>query len=215
MQVDFFANIYVGQKKQKSHSFGSFIEMHILTKKGNNTTTEIVRGQVMDYKLFRAINLLSGRSRLLDGFMILLSNKVRYIFIFVLIIMWFRNFSYRKICINSILSSMITMLINLIIKLFYFKPRPYMKHRVGILIPSKNDASFPSKHVLLMSAVTTSIFLRDRVLGAIMWILSILTAISRVWVGHHYPSDLIGSAIIGSLTSMIVEKATESSSLRS
>ncbi len=71
-----------------------------------------------------------------------------------------------------------------------------------------------SKHVLLMSAVTTSIFLRDRVLGAIMWILSILTAISRIWVGHHYPSDLIGSAIIGSLTSMFVEKTTESSSLR-
>lgn len=79
-----------------------------------------------------------------------------------------------------------------------------MKRRVGILIPSKMNSSFPSKHTLLVFAISTSIFLYDRLLGSIMWGLSFLTGLSRIWVGHHYPSDIMGSAILGSLTSVIV-----------
>ncbi|MGV7003276.1 hypothetical protein ACWA2C_32470 [Priestia megaterium] len=51
----------------------------------------------MDYKVFRAINQLSGRYSSLDMLMILISKKVRYIFMFVLIFMWFRNDSQKKI----------------------------------------------------------------------------------------------------------------------
>ncbi|HER2169539.1 TPA: phosphatase PAP2 family protein, partial [Streptococcus pyogenes] len=98
--------------------------------------------------------------------------------------------------------------INALIKLFYFKPRPFVKRRVGILIPSKMDSSFPSKHTLLVFAISTSIFLYERVLGSIMWVLSVLTGFSRIWVGHHYPSDIIGSAFIATMTSIILDKIT-------
>ncbi|WML55828.1 phosphatase PAP2 family protein [Neobacillus sp. PS3-12] len=59
---------------------------------------------------------------------------------------------------------------------------------------------------MLAFAVSTSIFLYDRVLGSIMWGISALTGFSRIWVGHHYPSDIIGSAFIASLTSIILDK---------
>ncbi|ADE68636.1 hypothetical protein BMQ_1604 [Priestia megaterium QM B1551] len=75
------------------------------------------------------------------------------------------------------------------IKCFYFKPRPFMERRVGILIPSKMDSSFLSKHTLLAFAVSTSIFLHKRILGSVMLGLSLLTGFSRIWLGHHYPSD--------------------------
>lgn len=158
----------------------------------------------MDYKMFGAINRLAGRYSLLDRLMILISNKVRYVFIFVLILMLFRNYSHKKV----LLSAVFTLFINSVIKLFYFKPRPFVKRRVGILIPSKADSSFPSKHTLLVFAVATSIFLQERILGAIMLGLSMLTGFSRIWVGHHYPSDIIGSAFIGSLTSIVINKTS-------
>lgn len=43
----------------------------------------------MDYNIFRRINQLAGRYSVLDMLMILISNKVRYLFVFVLMLMWF------------------------------------------------------------------------------------------------------------------------------
>lgn len=141
-----------------------------------------------------------------DLLMIVISNKIRYVFIFVLIFMWFRNNSYKKAAFHAVTSAAATLFINMLIKLFYYKPRPFVKRRVGILIPSKMDSSFPSKHTLLAFAVSASIFLHKRVLGSMMWGLSVLTGFSRIWVGHHYSSDIIGSALIGTLTSIILDK---------
>jgi undecaprenyl-diphosphatase len=160
----------------------------------------------MDYKLFRVINMLSGRCSPIDWLMIIISKRIRYVYIFVLIFMWFKNEYYRKVSWNAVMSSGITLFLHTLINLFYFKPRPFVKRRVGILIPSKKDSSFPSKHTLLAFAVSTSINLYDGVLGSIMRVLSVLTGFSRIWTGHHYPSDIIGSAFIGSMTSIIVDK---------
>jgi undecaprenyl-diphosphatase len=160
----------------------------------------------MDSKLFKSINQLSGRCSSIDLLMILISNRIRYVFIFVLVFMWFRNNSYKKVSCNAVISVGVTLFIHTLIKLVYFKPRPFVKHQVGILIPSKRDSSFPSKHTLLTFAMSTSIFLYNRFLGSIMWLLSVLTGFSRIWVGHHYPSDIIGSAFIATITSIIVDK---------
>jgi len=160
----------------------------------------------MDYKIFRRINQLAGRYSVLDMLMILVSNKVRYLFAFVLMSMWFRGDSQRKVIRYALISATFTLLIDMLIKCFYFKPRPFIKHRVGILIPSKMNSAFLSKHTLLATAVSTSIFLHERVIGSVMWVVSLLTGFSRIWVGHHYPSDIIRSLFVGSLTSIIVEK---------
>jgi undecaprenyl-diphosphatase len=163
----------------------------------------------MDYKLFRVINMLSGRCSPIDWLMIVISKKIRYVYMFVLIYMWFKNEHYRRVSSNAMISSGITLILHALINLFYFKPRPFVKRRVGILIPSKVNSSFPSKHTLLSFAVSTSIILYDGVLGSIMRVLSVLTGISRIWTGHHYPSDIIGSAFIGSMTSIIVDKTMD------
>lgn len=160
----------------------------------------------MDFKVFRFINQLSGRVLPIDLLMIFISNKIRYLFLFVLILMWIRKGHYRLLALTSVFSAGLSLIIYFLIKLFYFRPRPFIKHRVGILIPSKVDSSFPSKHTMLVFAVSTVIYLRERVLGLIMLLLSGLTGLSRVWLGHHYPFDIIGSAIIASFTSVLFSK---------
>ncbi|WP_017754741.1 undecaprenyl-diphosphatase [Calidifontibacillus oryziterrae] len=161
----------------------------------------------MNDKLFKILNQFSGRTPFIDSLMIILSNKIRYLFIFVLIIMWVRNKFYKKVALYAILSAGLTLIINPLIKLFYYKSRPFLKSRVGILIPSKTDSTFPSKHTLLTFAISTTIFIYERVLGTFMWILSVLTGFSRIWVGHHYPIDIVGSAIIATITSLVVDRA--------
>ncbi|RSK29142.1 undecaprenyl-diphosphatase [Bacillus sp. HMF5848] len=159
----------------------------------------------MDKALFQFIQSYSGRNRVMDSLMIFASTKVRYIFAFVFLLMWLFN-SERKVPIKVLQSTVLAFLINSLIKLFTFKPRPFLKGRVDILIPSKKDSTFPSKHTILMFAFSTSVMLRNRVLGVILTTLSCLTGFSRIWVGSHYPSDIVGSATLGSLISLVVNK---------
>ncbi|EEM77632.1 PAP2 [Bacillus thuringiensis serovar pondicheriensis BGSC 4BA1] len=157
----------------------------------------------MNYKMFRAINRLAGRNSTLDTFMIFISQKTRFLYIFLLALMWFRNNSYKKIILFAGLSVGFALFINCFIQLFYFKPRPFVIHRVRLLIPLKNNSSFPSKHTVLAFALASSVLLRERLFGSIMWFLAILTGFSRIWLGHNYPFD-----IIGILTSIAIGNAT-------
>lgn len=161
--------------------------------------------------MFRLINQFSGRSIILDKIMIFISNKIRYVYFLILIIMWFKGSIYKKMAVHAGISVLISLMIHFLIKLIYFKPRPFLKRRVGILIPSKMDSSFPSKHTLLTFAVSTTIYFYQRFLGTVMGGLSFLTGVSRIWVGHHYPVDILGSAILGSTISMFVQKLSHRS----
>src|SRR5687767_6699558 len=105
----------------------------------------------MDYRIFRAINQFTGRYQLFDTIMVAISQKVRYLYLILLIFMWFRNHSYKKVTLYACISVVITILLNCLIKLFYFKPRPFVKLWVHLLppSPSKKNSSFPSKHTTL------------------------------------------------------------------
>jgi hypothetical protein len=48
----------------------------------------------MDYRIFKRINENAGRYQLLDTLVINFSQKVRFLFLFILIFMWFRNNSH-------------------------------------------------------------------------------------------------------------------------
>lgn len=163
----------------------------------------------MNYRLFRVINCLAGCNSKLDTFMIFMSQRTPLLYTFLLAFMWFRNKSYKKMILFAGVSVGFSLVINRLIQLFYFKPRPFVIHRVRLLISSKNNSSFPSKHTMLAFALATSILLRDRLFGSIMWLLAILTGFSRIWVGHHYPFDIVGSAFIGTLTSMVIAAITD------
>lgn len=161
----------------------------------------------MDYRIFKRINKYAGRYQHLDTLVINFSQKVRYLFLFILIIMLFRNKSHKKITLFTIISIGLSFVLNKLITLFYFKPRPFLNLWVHLLppFPSKKSSSFPSKHTTLAFAAATSVFFYKRFLGSMMYLAAILTGFSRIWMGQHYPLDILGSSILGSLTSIVVK----------
>ncbi|MEW2080270.1 phosphatase PAP2 family protein [Streptomyces sp. NPDC005283] len=71
--------------------------------------------------------------------------------------------------------------------------------------PAPGDWSFPSNHAAIAAAAAVAIWLTHRRLGAIAIPAALLMAFSRVWVGAHYPHDVIlglivGAAVAGPLT---------------
>ena len=54
---------------------------------------------MMDLKLFQLINRLSGRYSTADKLMILISNRIRYVYLFIIVVMLFKNRFNKKIAI--------------------------------------------------------------------------------------------------------------------
>ncbi len=157
----------------------------------------------MDLKLFKMINRLSGHWSPIDRIMIFISNRIRFAYLLIILYLLIKN-RFNKIIAGNIIGPILTSLVaHFFIKLFFKRPRPFIKRRVGILIPSKMDSSFPSKHTILAFAASSSIMMFRRKLGTVMMGMSALTGFSRVWVGHHYPSDILGSAVLGSLAGVM------------
>ncbi|OAS83179.1 phosphatase PAP2 family protein [Metabacillus litoralis] len=158
----------------------------------------------MDQRLFKWINDLAGKNTFLDNIMIFASNKMRYIFAFVLFLLWQRKGQKRKVFYRSLISLMINLCINVLIKQYKFRPRPFITRKANLLIPSKLDSTIISKHTLLAFAVSTMIFISNKIIGFIMIGLSVLIGVSRIWTGAHYPFDVVRSAFIGSIVSIVV-----------
>ncbi|MET7641969.1 phosphatase PAP2 family protein [Streptomyces sp. NPDC005438] len=73
--------------------------------------------------------------------------------------------------------------------------------------PEVGDWSFPSNHATLAVGSATAIFLSWRVLAWLAVPVGLLTAFSRVFLGVHYPHDVLAGAALGALTVAVVVAA--------
>jgi len=87
-----------------------------------------------------------------------------------------------------------------ILKEFFHRPRPFNTLQDVILpIGPTGTYSFPSNHALNNFAVATFFSLIYPKYKAPLFIVAILISISRVYLGVHYPSDILGGAAIGTI----------------
>lgn len=161
----------------------------------------------MNYEGFQWINNWAGQSSLLDGTMLALTNSVPYVAVALLLFLWFsgnnkNNFEKRYTAIYAAFSTIIALLINSIIHLVYYHPRPFMAHHVHLLVNHAADSSFVSDHAVLVFAIAWTILLRNERIKYPVFIWAILVAVSRIYIGVHYPVDVMGSALIAFGTSM-------------
>jgi len=78
------------------------------------------------------------------------------------------------------------------------RARPYdTLHNVHLLVQATNDFSFPSDHATVVGAVAVGLYYVDRRIGLIAGGAAILMAFTRVYVGAHYPLDVLAGLALG------------------
>lgn len=91
-----------------------------------------------------------------------------------------------------------------LIRLVYLRPRPFVALEIESLIYHSTSGSFPSMHSVSAFVIATCIYFIDKTAGKIILLLAMVTGLSRVMVGVHYPLDIIiGAALSVSLSFLI------------
>jgi undecaprenyl-diphosphatase len=62
--------------------------------------------------------------------------------------------------------------------------------------PARDDYAFPSGHTTVAAATVAALWLLDRRLSAVAAAFAVLEGFTRVYVGAHYPHDVIGAALL-------------------
>ncbi|MEV6162664.1 phosphatase PAP2 family protein [Streptomyces sp. NPDC052052] len=92
-------------------------------------------------------------------------------------------------------------IVNDLVKSAFHEQRPCQTLHVVTLeaCPALGDWSFPSNHAAIAAASATAVALTVRRLGTIAAAAAVLMAASRVWIGVHYPHDVLIGLVTGAL----------------
>ena len=98
---------------------------------------------------------------------------------------------------------------NEILKNVIARPRPFTQlSGLNVLIPKPSDFSFPSGHTASSFAAAGAFFYyNNKKWGIFALILASFIGFSRLYLGVHYPSDVLFGALLGMLISFTVSKA--------
>ena len=97
------------------------------------------------------------------------------------------------------------LLCNVVIKNLVARTRPFdVNTAVQLLVAKPRDYSFPSGHTAASFASVTALYLAGAAL-----VLAVLIALSRLYLYVHYPTDIIGGVVFGSLSGYLGYKIVE------
>lgn len=163
----------------------------------------------LDLYIFNLINGLAGKWVWLDYLAIFFAKYFEYFLFFILFLFLIFGFKkYYKIIFISLLAAGISrFVVAEIIRFLWFKPRPFVYNPVNLLInynPAKS--SFPSGHASFYFALSAAISFYNKKLGIIFYAGTLLIVVSRVFVGIHWPSDILAGALLGVFIAWLVNK---------
>ncbi|MCQ9131829.1 phosphatase PAP2 family protein [Streptomyces hilarionis] len=96
--------------------------------------------------------------------------------------------------------------VDAMVKLVVHEERPCQVLRVKTLeaCPAPGDWSFPSNHAAIAAASAVALFFVSRRLGVAAAVAAVAMAGSRVWVGAHYPHDVVAGVLEGGIVAFLL-----------
>jgi membrane-associated phospholipid phosphatase len=178
-------------------------------------TLPFADSQIGDAGDFLLINRFARRTEWLHGPMTFLAEQGLVLFVVLIAIGWF--VSRRRGDMPALAATawagfgtLIAVGVNQPIVNAVHERRPYTSlPHVLVLVGRSADFSFPSDHATMAGAVAMGLVFVDKRLGIIAWIAAALLAFSRVYVGAHYPHDVVVGLALGAAVVLVGRVAAQ------
>ena len=163
---------------------------------------------------FYSIYQWAGRSQSFDQAMVLFTSEVTWsvIILMVIFLLFIRPFRTgdAKERLHRLgqgflvaVSLFVTFCVTVLLKVLVAHPRPFVVlAEVRPLVNEMPFESFPSAHAALTMALAVLVLAINKRLGIILVLFAVIVGVSRLYVGVHYPADIVAGFVIGGALSL-------------
>lgn len=179
----------------------------------NQNSNEIFKDRVGEFsmrdinvELFRLINDLGKEFTALNPVMIFIAEYVLYAAGLSLIFFWFyKSPNNRIMVICGLVTVVVAEVVGKLAGMIHSNLQPFAElTNVNQLVEKSVGNSFPSDHTIIVFSLFITFCLFQRGWGYLWVVLATLVGVSRIWVGVHYPGDVLAAILISALCSIAV-----------
>lgn len=149
-----------------------------------------------------SIHDMTGQSALLDGLARFAANDLIYAVVLVAAALWVHRQGLR-VGLAVVVAVVVALVAGKVLGTVWVEQRPFVADHFTPLISHSADNSFPSDHLLALGAVFGACWVAARWLAAFTALLAVLVACARVWVGVHFPVDVAGGFVVGTVIGLV------------
>jgi undecaprenyl-diphosphatase len=165
----------------------------------------------LDAALTAWMNAWAGRFAAVDFIMIWVSALGVPVLVLAVAAQWWfprSDRSKRHVLVAAGLSFLLGLGFNQLVLLFVQRVRPYDVGVTHLIIARSADFSFPSDHATASFAIATAFLIHGlKRQGLTFLAAAVIVAVSRVYLGTHFTSDVVGGALTGVAAAATVQAA--------